>query len=272
MIRASALRGFKLGARDGDIGRVKDIYFDDQKWAMRYLVADTGRSLPRRTVLISPHVLGEIRESEQVIEVDLFKDRIKGSPSIDQDAPVSREYERRYFGYYGLPEYWGGPLVWGHMPYPAAYPGIYAVPGDWEAAHDGGGEENHLRSFNEVKRYRIHARDGEVGRAEDLLLDPDHWSVRYLVLSPVQQVPVSRVALSPGRITGKKVLVSPEWITDISWDKRHVMLDLGRESIKTAPDFDPQQHSISREYEEQLHRHYEKDPYWRRPTEAVPSR
>jgi hypothetical protein len=99
MFRASALQGYKLGARDGEIGRVKDIYFDDQKWALRYLVADTGRWLPRRKVLISPHVLGEIRESDKVIDVDLFKDRIKMSPSIDQDEPVSREYERKYYGY-----------------------------------------------------------------------------------------------------------------------------------------------------------------------------
>ena len=36
------LYGDKLGASDGDIGHVKDFYFDDQSWAVRYLVADTG--------------------------------------------------------------------------------------------------------------------------------------------------------------------------------------------------------------------------------------
>jgi hypothetical protein len=66
-------------------------------------------------------------------------------------------------------------------------------------------------------------------------------------------------------------LVSPEWITEIDWEKRHVLVELVRDSIKAAPEFDPEQHPISREYEEQLHRHYEKDPYWKHPREAVPS-
>jgi len=35
------LYGDKLGASDGDIGHVKDFYFDDQSWVVRYLVADT---------------------------------------------------------------------------------------------------------------------------------------------------------------------------------------------------------------------------------------
>jgi len=36
------LYGDKLGASDGEIGQVKDFYFDDQNWTVRYLVADTG--------------------------------------------------------------------------------------------------------------------------------------------------------------------------------------------------------------------------------------
>ena len=45
----------KLGAADGEIGHVKDFYFDDQSWAVRYLVADTGGWLNGRQVLISPY-------------------------------------------------------------------------------------------------------------------------------------------------------------------------------------------------------------------------
>jgi hypothetical protein len=36
------LYGAKLGASDGEIGQVKDFYFEDQNWVVRYLVADTG--------------------------------------------------------------------------------------------------------------------------------------------------------------------------------------------------------------------------------------
>ncbi len=36
------LNGYKLDARDGEIGEVKEFYFDDQSWTVRYLIADTG--------------------------------------------------------------------------------------------------------------------------------------------------------------------------------------------------------------------------------------
>jgi hypothetical protein len=57
------LYGNKLGASDGDIGHVKDFYFDDQNWAVRYLVADTGSWLPGRQVLLSPHAFGSLHQA-----------------------------------------------------------------------------------------------------------------------------------------------------------------------------------------------------------------
>ena len=36
------LYGDKLAALDGDMGEVKDFYFDDENWVIRYLIADTG--------------------------------------------------------------------------------------------------------------------------------------------------------------------------------------------------------------------------------------
>lgn len=53
------LRGYTIGAIDGDIGSVDDFYFDDERWAVRYLVADTGGWLGGRKVLITPPALRE---------------------------------------------------------------------------------------------------------------------------------------------------------------------------------------------------------------------
>ncbi len=47
--------GHKLAALDGEIGSVKDFYFDDKTWTIRYLVADTEPWLPERLVLLYPH-------------------------------------------------------------------------------------------------------------------------------------------------------------------------------------------------------------------------
>ena len=43
---AEKLTGYRLGAIDGEFGKVKDFYFDDETWTIRYLVADTGGWLP----------------------------------------------------------------------------------------------------------------------------------------------------------------------------------------------------------------------------------
>ena len=65
------LYGDKLGASDGEIGHVKDVYFDDQNWVVRYLVADTGSWLSGRQVLISPHAFASLDRSGKLLLVNL---------------------------------------------------------------------------------------------------------------------------------------------------------------------------------------------------------
>jgi sporulation protein YlmC with PRC-barrel domain len=48
------LIGFRIAAKDGEIGKVKDFYFDDETWTIRYLIVKTGDWLSTREVLISP--------------------------------------------------------------------------------------------------------------------------------------------------------------------------------------------------------------------------
>jgi uncharacterized protein YrrD len=45
------LYGNKLAATDGDIGQVKDFYFDDKTWVIRFVVVNTGSWLTGRHVL-----------------------------------------------------------------------------------------------------------------------------------------------------------------------------------------------------------------------------
>ena len=116
--KAKTLKGYKLGCIDGDIGKVKEFYFDDQHWTIRYLVADTGNWLTGRQVLISPHALVAVIVEEQLIAIDLTKKQIEDSPSLSSDKPVSRQFEENYYGYYGWPAYWEGPYMWGSYSYP----------------------------------------------------------------------------------------------------------------------------------------------------------
>ena len=112
------LKGYGIGATDGDIGKLDDFYFDDEAWTIRYLVADTGNWLLGRKVLISPIALGKADLSGERLNVTLTKKQVEESPSIDTDKPVSRQHEAYYHDYYGYPYYWSGPYLWGPMYFP----------------------------------------------------------------------------------------------------------------------------------------------------------
>ncbi|MGA8184112.1 MAG: PRC-barrel domain-containing protein, partial [Terriglobia bacterium] len=105
------LKDFVIQATDGEIGKVDQFYFDDETWAIRYLVVNTSRWLEGRLVLISPIALGQKQKGwkSKQLDVALTKKQIEDSPRIDTHKPVSRQHEAVYLGYYGYPYYWGGP-------------------------------------------------------------------------------------------------------------------------------------------------------------------
>ena len=72
--------GDTLDASDGKIGHVKDVRFDAEQWAIRYLVADTGSWMPERLVLISPYALGPLSRSRTALPLNLTRGQIETAP------------------------------------------------------------------------------------------------------------------------------------------------------------------------------------------------
>lgn len=258
------MQGYTIQAADGEIGSVDRFFFDDQKWTIRYLVVDTGGWLLGRQVLISPVSLGRSSWASRKLDVNLTKARIEKSPDIDTHMPVSRQRESEYFDYYGYPYYWYGGGLWGAGAYPAgltvprglAYPDrVGAATGYAESATEPvamRSEEQgdpHLRSTKEVIGYYIEARDGDIGHVEDFIIDVESWAIRYMVVDTVNWWP------------GKKVVVAPQWIARVSWAESNVYVDLTRESIKNAPEYDPSA-IVNREYENKLYDYYGRPKYW----------
>ena len=244
LIKAKTLKGYKLDGRDGGIGTVKEFYFDDRHWTIRYLVADTGNWLTGRQVLISPYALRAMNRKEQHIAVDLIQKQIEDSPSLDSDKPISRRFEQAYYGYFGWPIYWSGRYAWGSSP--------NLVPDceKWEKSVKGEKAwEFHLRSTLDVSGHHIEAADGEIGHVEDFLIDDQTWAIRYLIVNTRNWWP------------GKKVLVSPRWIERVSWSESKVFVNLSRETIKQSPEY-TEESLPTRDYETALHRHYDRQGYW----------
>jgi uncharacterized protein YrrD len=244
LISAKSLRGYKLNGLDGDVGKVEEFYFDDRYWAIRYLVADTGNWLTGRQVLLSPYALISVDREGEYIHVNLTKEQIENSPSLDSDKPVSRQFEVGYHGYYGYPMYWGGSYMWGY------YPTIVRDNKEWKDINHGEKSgDSHLRSTNDVSGHYIQANDGEIGHVEDFIINDETWAISYLVIN------------TKNWWSGKMVLVSPLWIERISWEDSKVFVNLSREAIKQSPMYN-EESLISREYEIELHQHYDRKGYW----------
>lgn len=245
---ANDLKGYSLLAEDGEIGRCKDFLFDDDHWTVRYMVADTRKLLPGRKVLISPIVLGRPDWGSNRFPVSLTQDQIKQQPELDDNAPVSRRYEMRYHQHYDWPIYWSGLEPWGGYPYPEQLSRVNPPKVDSEPEEEP--DDKHLRSIAEVTGYVIDNGSERIGRASDFIVEDRTWIIRYLVVDTGDWLP------------GRKVLVSPTWIENVSWKEQKVSIELTREEIKASPPFDPAA-PINREYEEVLYDAYGRPTYWR---------
>ena len=104
---------YAVNATDGDIGSVVDFLLDDERWTVRYLVVKAGGFFSGREVLISPAFFREPDWSTQRFHLALTRDKVKNSPDVDVDKPVSRQFEHDYYRYYNYPYYWGSAGLWG---------------------------------------------------------------------------------------------------------------------------------------------------------------
>jgi len=235
---ADGLRRFQLHARDGDIGHVHDLLFDDSHWQVRYVVVDASRWLPGRKVLLIPNVLGPPHSADKRIPTALPRDQVRHSPDIDTDKPVSRQREMDLFEYYGWSSHWDGghggftqPVMADVSAEQQELAGV-APPGD-----------PHLRSMRAVEGYAIEAQDGPIGHVEDFVVEDTDWTVRCLVVDTRHW------------LRGRKVVVPPLWVERIHWKNRSVAVQLSRDQVKNSPPYHPEQ-PVGPEYEASLHRHY----------------
>jgi uncharacterized protein YrrD len=260
LMAGSALKGYAIQSKDGDIGKVVDVLFDDQTWRVRWLVVDAGSWLTGRKVLIHPSAVQHADYERRVLPAALTKAQVKDSPAFNQDRPVSRQMESSLYDYYAWDPVWGGSIFGNGMmmqgfasPYGAGLPMQDAAGGDGaglavreppgaELIRDNEGDP-HLRSIDAVTGYHIHAKDGSIGHVSDFLVDDDIWGVKYLVVDTRNWWP------------GEHVLIAPYAVKDISWSDQQVVLDVSRDQVRESPSWDPAG-LVDRGYQERLHSHY----------------
>jgi len=232
------IKGFIISAKDGTKGTVKDFLFDEESWTIRYMVADLGKFLPGKKVLI-PRVFLETTDwSKGEFEVALTKDQIKKCPELSEHIPISREYEAKLYDHYGIDYYWpvaySAPLgVSAAVNPPSSFiPNIDTIKED--------DVNSNLRSFNEVKGYQLECLDKKKGHFKNFIIDEETWQIAYMI-----------VDIGHWYTRSKKVMVSAEWMHKINYVEKTIYVDLTSETLENAPEFDPSQ-PVNVKYEQQL--------------------
>ena len=80
----------------------------------------------------------------------------------------------------------------------------------------------HLQPATAVMGYAVQAEDGEIGHVKYVLVDDKAWTIRYLVVDTEKWW------------GGKTVLVSPAWLTRVTWDKAKTLFCLVTAAADTA--------------------------------------
>jgi hypothetical protein len=243
---ANDLKAFSIGATDGDIGQVEAFYFDLEEWTIHYIVVNAGGWFSARKLLISPLSVDGVDWGSRNIRTDLTREEVKHSPTVDTHGPLSRSDEAAHDNHYRLPPYRSRSMPRG----PAASP-TKSKAGQREGAVDGASEERRLRSTKEVDGFYLAANDGAIGHVDDFIIDDQTWTIRYIVVDTRNWWP------------GKKVVISPRWITRVDWQRHKIYLDMLCNEIRNSPEYDDSS-SIEREFEERLHDHYRQPGYWSR--------
>jgi hypothetical protein len=84
-----------------------------------------------------------------------------------------------------------------------------------------------LRSAKAIIGYHIQTADEVIGHVTDFMMDDKEWTIQQVIVD-------TRHWLS-----GKRVMISPNHINQISWDESKLYVDLTNEALLESPVFDP---------------------------------
>jgi len=226
------LLGYDLLGTDGRIGQLHELYFSDEDWDILYLVADTGRVLPGRKVLISPLVVQRANSSSRIVDLEISQEQIRQGSAATAQPALCHHMLVQLSRYYGWPDYAGG-----------------VVMGDAESGVKTSSVRPLLRAIVEVLGTTVQGADGQIGQVEDCIVDDETWIIRYLVVS------------SSDQFWDAKTLLSPQWIDTLDWNTPNFHVGFTRETIRSSPEYHTTT-PLTRDYEEKLYNFFGRLKYW----------
>jgi hypothetical protein len=170
----NGLIGRRFSTLDGELGRLHDVYFEDRRWQVLYLVAELWSWYRVRFVLVNPQKISRFDGEKYFLQ--LTRSELKQCPDAASDKPISiHEKETLKMRRKRRP-------LNGIRPYLEKTPIVsFALPREPPETPR---RNRYLRSCNAVKRYTIFAGEQKLGPMRDFLIDDRTWTVRFLVFQP----------------------------------------------------------------------------------------
>ncbi len=213
LVSSRRLEGSCVRGRDGVVGPLCEIWFDDAAWVVRYLVVNVRRWLPDRLVLVPPDRVREFRAEQGDVDVALTRNQIRSCPDSETDLPVvlQRLAQAR------PPTNWavllGGEALLG-------VPEAWVPPPIVSVNRGGRAFDAHLRTSRVVLGMVLETGGQAVGRIVDMLVDRTNWAIRSMVV---------------GLIGEGRVLLPPEHVRDIVLETSSVTTGLSVEGVLALP-------------------------------------
>ena len=212
LISSNELVGYTVHAKDGDIGTLRELYFDDATWRIKHLVIDTGRWLPGRRVLLPPACIDRLHWEQRRLAVALTREQVRHSPAVGTDKPVAEQLkaERK------PPHNWALSLAGEAL---AGVPEALETPAFQPINDNGRPFDPHLRTTRVVTGLTLRASDGAIGRIADIIVEDGSWEVRYLVVE---------------RDGGERSAVPARVVKTIDVDDKVAVTDLPQRGVTTG--------------------------------------
>ncbi len=137
-------------------GRVKDIYFDDQNWQIRHLVAALEpRRFGKKQILLEPNQVQALDFETGAIQLGASSEAVAQFRPAVSVLPVCKQYASLAMASPGARTQGNGPL---------------------------NGVDPHLRSTRTVITYRLDLAGEFAGMLADFIWNDETWEIRYLTV------------------------------------------------------------------------------------------
>ena len=95
--------GYRLDARDGEIGHVENVMLENIDWSLPYLIVNTSNWWVGEHVLMSVAAVNSIDWTDRRVHLDVLREQVKTSPKWDPLLAFNEYYAKRLHHHYGWP-------------------------------------------------------------------------------------------------------------------------------------------------------------------------